>query len=73
MKKILLSAFAIFAMMACNNEEPVRMQEQSLITFEDSFVEAKTRAAVDPSITTGTIDAFDVWGFITQPSGVVFD
>ena len=48
------------------------MQEQSLITFEDSFVEAKTRAT-DPSITTGTIDAFDVWGFINQPSGVVFD
>ena len=75
MKKILLSAFAIFAMMACNNEEPVRLQEQSLITFEDSFVEAKTRAAddPDPSITTETIDAFDVWGFINQPSGVVFN
>lgn len=72
MKKILLSAFAIFAMMACNNEEPVRLQEQSLITFEDSFVEAKTRAE-DPSITTGSIDAFDVWGFINQPSGVVFN
>lgn len=71
MKKILLSAFAIFAMMACNNEEPVRLQEQSLITFEDSFVEAKTRAE-DPSITTTSIEAFDVWGFINQPSGVVF-
>ena len=73
MKKILLSAFAIFAMMACNNEEPVRMQEQSLITFEDSFVEAKTRAAEDPSITTTSIDAFDVWGFINQPSGLIFN
>lgn len=72
MKKILLSAFAIFAMMACNNEEPVRLQEQSLITFEDSFVEAKTRAE-DPSITTTSINAFDVWGFINQPSGVVFN
>lgn len=72
MKKILLSAFAIFAMMACNNEEPVRLQEQSLITFEDSFVEAKTRAE-DPSITTTSIDAFDVWGFINQPSGVIFN
>lgn len=48
------------------------MQEQSLITFEDSFVEAKTRAT-DPSITTGTIDAFDVWGFINQPSGLIFN
>lgn len=72
MKKILLSAFAIFAMMACNNEEPVRLQEQSLITFEDSFVEAKTRAE-DPSITTTSIDAFDVWGFINQPSGLIFN
>ena len=73
MKKILLSAVAIFAMMACNNEVPVTISEQSLITFEDSFVEAKTRAAVDPSITTGSIEAFDVWGFINQPSGVVFN
>lgn len=73
MKKILLSAIAIFAMVACNNEVPVTISDQSLITFADSFVEAKTRAAVDPSITTGTIDAFDVWGFINQPSGVVFN
>lgn len=51
------------------------MQEQSLITFEDSFVEAKTRAAEDsdPSITTTTINAFDVWGFINQPSGIIFN
>ena len=73
MKKILLSAIAIFAMVACNNEVPVTISDQSLITFADSFVEAKTRAAVDPSITTGTINAFDVWGFINQPSGVVFN
>lgn len=71
MKKFLLGLLALAAV-ACTNDDVVK-QEGTLISFGDSFVEIKTRAAADPSITTATIDAFDVWGFITQPSGVVFD
>lgn len=73
MKKLLLSVLAIFALVACNRDEVVSEQSQSFISFGDSFVEVKTRAAVDPSTTTNTITAFDVWGFIGQPSGTVFE
>ena len=71
MKKVLLSLVALVAMVACNNEETVVVDSNSLITFDNSFVEVKTRVE-DPSITTASIDAFDVWGFIDQPSGIVF-
>lgn len=73
MKKLLLGVLAIFALVACNRDEVVSEQSQSFISFGDSFVEVKTRAAVDPSTTTNTITAFDVWGFIGQPSGTVFE
>ena len=42
------------------------------IAFGDSFVEIKTREAVDPSTTTASINAFDVWAFMNEPSGTVF-
>ena len=47
------------------------VDSHSLITFDNSFVEVKTRVE-DPSITTDSIDAFDVWGFIDTASGTVF-
>lgn len=47
------------------------VDSHSLITFDNSFVEVKTRVD-DPSITTASIDAFDVWGFIDTASGTVF-
>ena len=73
MKKLLFGVFAVLAMIACNRDEVVDVQQSSFITFGDSFVEVKTRAAADPSTTTASISAFDVWGFIGQPSGTVFD
>ena len=72
MKKILLGILA-FAAVACNNDVVVNEQTPSAITFGDSFVEVKTRGAEDPSTTTATINAFDVWGFIEQPSGTIFN
>ena len=73
MKKLLFGVFAVLAMIACNRDEVVDVQQSSFITFADSFVEVKTRAAADPSTTTASISAFDVWGFIGQPSGTVFN
>ena len=73
MKKLLFGVFAVLAMIACNRDEVVDVQQSSFITFGDSFVEVKTRAAEDPSTTTASISAFDVWGFIGQPSGTVFN
>ena len=43
------------------------------ITFESAFVDNATRAAVDPSTTTGKLTAFDVWGFVKAYDGTVFD
>ena len=73
MKKLLFGVFAVLAMIACNRDEVVDVQQSSFITFGDSFVEVKTRAAADPSTTTTSISAFDVWGFIGEPSGTVFN
>ena len=73
MKKLLFGVFAVLAMIACNRDEVVDVQQSSFITFGDSFVEVKTRAAADPSTTTASISAFDVWGFIGEPSGTVFN
>ena len=74
MKKLLLAVVAMFAMIACNNEQAVLTKAPSAITFGDSFIEIKTRAtAEDPSITTATIKNFDVWGFIETATGTVFD
>ena len=42
------------------------------ITFESAFVDNATRAAVDPSTTTNTLTAFDVWGFVKEYDGTVF-
>lgn len=75
MKKLFTAILAIFALVACNRDYVVESMNQSVITFGDSFVEIKTRAAEDPSTTTASIDAFDVWGYISNKTnvGVVFE
>ena len=73
MRKTIIAIMSLVAMVACTNDITVMEQAPSAISFENSFVENKTRAAVDPSITTATIDAFDVWGFMDDPNGLMFD
>lgn len=73
MRKSIIAILSLVAMVACTNDVTVMTQTPAAITFEDSFVEVKTRAAVDPSITTADIDAFDVWGFMDDPNGLMFD
>ena len=41
------------------------------IEFQGTFVENATRAA--QTVTTSNLEAFQVWGFVNAPSGVVFD
>ena len=74
MKKVLLVALAVATMTSCMKDQVIS-QKQSAIGFADTFVEKvhKGRAAVDPSTTTASIDAFDVWGFMDQNTGLVFD
>ena len=73
MKKAIFAALSLLAFASCTNDSVVNAPAAVAIEFGDSFVEIKTRAAIDPSITTATIDAFDVWGFMNAPTGVVFN
>lgn len=73
MKKILLGILAIAAMTSCMKEQVLSQQAPATIKFANSFVEGVSRAAVDPSTTTQSITAFDVWGFMDKNTGVVFN
>ena len=73
MKKIFYGALALAAVVACNKNVEVSQQSPAAISFDNAFVEIKTRAAQDPSITTASIDAFDVWGYMDNTAAVVFD
>ncbi len=74
MKKLFVSVLAIVSMVACMNEETVRLQDPAAIGFEANWVENATRAdeAVDPSTTTESLKGFDVWGYMENTSGVIF-
>ena len=75
MKKLFVGVLAIASMVACMNEETVRVQDPAAIGFEANWVENATRAneAVDPSTTTTSLEGFDVWGFMDSPAGKVFE
>ena len=71
MKKLFTLALAFAALASCSKVESLETAADR-IAFGDAFVEVKTRAAVDPSTTTATINAFDVWAFMNEPAGTVF-
>ena len=75
MKKLFVGVLAIASMVACMNEETVRVQDPAAIGFEANWVEKATRAdvAVDPSTTTATLEGFNVWGFMDSVDGKVFE
>ena len=75
MKKLIVSLLAVAGLVACSNEDVVRQQAGETIGFSGAFVENATRAdeAADPSITTASITGFDVWAFMDDPSGIVFE
>ena len=74
MKKLFISVLAIAGLVACNQEQTLVQQGPAPMEFGGAFVENATRAveAADPSITTATIEGFDVWGFMDSAEGVVF-
>ena len=75
MKKLLVSVLAIAGLVACNNEQTLVQKGNAPMEFAGAYVENATRAdkAVDPSTTTATLKAFDVWGFMDDRTGVVFN
>ena len=75
MKKLLVSVLAIAGLVACTQETTLVQKGNAPMEFGAAFVDNATRAnaAVDPSTTTESITGFDVWGFMDQPSGKVFE
>ena len=73
MKKLFVSALAIASLVACSKDELVNQPQPVAIGFTGAFVENATRSTEDPSITTNSIDAFNVWGFMDKPAGTVFE
>ena len=71
MKKILATALAAMSLVACLQEEVVTVPQTDPITFDGAYVNVATRAAVDPSTTTGSIAGFDVWAFMNEWDGTV--
>ena len=72
MKKLFVAVLAIAGVVACSNEETVRVQDPAQIAFDGSFVETRADKAEDPSTTTADIEAFSVWGFMDNVTGKVF-
>lgn len=73
MKKLLIFALAAMGMVACVKEEVTLLPQGDAISFESAFIDNATRVAEDPSITVNTLNGFNVWGFVKEYDGVIFD
>ena len=60
MKKIFVAMMAMAALAACSNEETLSFDKEA-IGFSNAFVNNSVRS-IDPSIVTGTLDSFFVYG-----------
>lgn len=60
MKKIFVAMMAMAALAACSNEETLSFDKEA-IGFSNAFVNNSVRS-IDPSIVTGTLDSFLVYG-----------
>ena len=72
MKKLFVCALAASMFTACSQDETISQQSPMQISFEGAFVENATRAA-NPSITTDNIEDFDVWGYMDNTNGMIFN
>ena len=73
MKKALVAILSLAALVACSQDSVVKTPDSTAISFDNMFVENKTRAAADPSTTTANIDEFAVWGFRNTADELVFN
>ena len=73
MKKFLVCALVAVGMVACVNEDVVQRPKSDVISFADAFINNSTRAevAADPSTTTASLEAFDVWAYMSSVDGTV--
>ena len=61
MKKLFIAVISMAALASCTQEDIVINNANNAIAFDNAFVSATTKA-IDPSITTDSIDNFQVWG-----------
>ena len=73
MKKLLVFALATISMVACMKEETTLLPQGDAISFDSAFIDNATRAAADPSTTTASLDGFNVWGFVKEYDGTIFN
>ena len=73
MKKAFVAILSLAALVACSQDSVVKTSDSTAISFDNMFVENKTRAAADPSTTTANIEEFAVWGFRGDAQELVFN
>lgn len=73
MKKAFVAILSLAALVACSQDSVVKTSDSTAISFDNMFVENKTRAAADPSTTTDNIKEFAVWGFRGDAQELVFN
>ena len=74
MKKLFVIVLAAIGMVSCmNTDEVIEVKGGDAIAFADVMLDNAVRAAVDPSTTFETIQGFNVWGFMDDVKGVVFE
>ena len=73
MKKIFVCLLSVAAIAACQKNQVLETVVGPEIAFENASVDYQTRAAVDPSTTTASIDKFSVWGYMDERNGAIFN
>ena len=73
MKKNVILFVAAIVLASCMEEQVMEIPQRNAIAFGSVFIENATRAAEDPSTQNGKLTAFDVWGFVKEYDGTVFD
>ena len=74
MKKLFVIVLAAIGMVSCmNTDEVIEVKGGDAIAFADVMLDNAVRAAVDPSTTFETIQGFNVWGFMDDVNGVIFE
>lgn len=68
MKKLLFAVLATATLAACTQEELVSINQGDAITFDNAFIDNATRAAIDGTYTTATLNEFEVYATITTPT-----
>ena len=64
MKKTIIAILAAAAMVACSNDEFVKVADKEAIAFDKAFVDNATRSEMSNSVTTNDLRNLDVFGFV---------